>query len=93
MKTLKSKIMTLKYARALFAIIFLIGTGCFLFITFGINSNILKNGSVSVVLMVFGFSAVEWCNKHIQYLTYKYKQNFKDKKIKKCKIVEFDKIA
>lgn len=94
MNTLKSKIITLRYAKILFYAIFIIGTICFLLTTIGSDENVIRNGLISIVLMLFGYIAAEVCNYYIRLLLAEFKnQKSKPKRVPNKKIIEFNKIA
>ena len=93
MKTLKSKIITLRYLKAIFYLIFTAGTLLFLVTTASVGENIIRNGSVSVVLMIFGLGSVAVCNHYIALFLKEFKL-LKEKRGRTApKIIEFEKIA
>ena len=62
MNILKTKIITLRYVKIGFYLIFLIATIAFLLTTASVGDNVVRNGSISVVLMLFGFGSASVCN-------------------------------
>lgn len=93
MKILKTKIITLRYLKALFYAIFAVGTVSFLLTTASIGENIVRNGAISVVLMAFGFGAVGVCNYYIGLFLKEFKQLKEDRRRNAPRIIEFEKIA
>ncbi|MGN0173548.1 MAG: hypothetical protein ACI39F_03820 [Acutalibacteraceae bacterium] len=93
MYNIKSKILAYKYVRAVFAVVFLIGTVGFVFFSMGVNSNVVRNGSISIVLMLSGLGMVKYCNIQISALICKLKSIKRNKPKNNKKIIEFDKIA
>ena len=94
MNNIKSKILTYKYLKVAFSIVLLAGVICFLLFTSGVNENCVRNGLISIVLMIFGGLSIKYCDFQI-YLLRKELKSFKSKRQgrAKNKIIEFDKIA
>lgn len=94
MNDIKSKILTYKYLKVAFSFVLIIGAICFLLFTSSVNENGVRNGLISIVLMIFGAISNKYCDFQI-YLLKKELKSFKNQKQGrvKNKIIEFDKIA
>lgn len=92
MNNLKAEFITYKIIKKILSIICLFGILGFVFLSLGENSEIFRNGWISIVLMSFGAVGVEYCNFRIKILKKKYSSLKRNRDIKN-KIIEFDKIA
>ncbi len=94
MNDIKSKILTYKYLKVAFSLVLIIGIVCFLLFTSGVNENGVRNGLISIILMIFGALSIKYCDFQI-YLLKKELKSLKNKQQGrvKNKIIEFDKIA
>lgn len=92
MNNLKSNIITYKILKKVFSLVCAVGIFGFLLFSLGENVNTLRNGWISITLMLFGIAEVEYCNFRIRSLKKQYfalKRNIKTRN----KIIEFEKIA
>lgn len=92
MNNLKKQILTYKVLRKIFSLICVIGIAGFIFFSLGENNNIIRNGWISIALMLFGLVEADYCNFRVRELKkeyFKFKRNFKGK----TKIIDFEKIA
>ena len=91
MKELKSKIVTLRYFKFVFYLIFLFGTICFLITSASNSENIVRNGFISIILMLFGLTMSEVLKRYIAVYLKEFKRLKNARKT--VKVIEFEKIA
>lgn len=95
MNDIKTKISTYKYLKVVFSIMLVIGVIFFLLFTSSVNNNGVRNGLISIILMIFGLVSNKYCDFQIYLLKKQSKlhKNKSQKRRKAEKIIEFNKIA